>query len=94
MERLVKFDILGQEYPLYTDAPEDDVREILDLVKNQIEAHARSSHAPLSIKIAVLVTLNMAAKYVRLKRDHERLRRREDQAVEQLVARIEEEATQ
>ncbi len=90
MERLVKFEILGQEYPLHTDAPEEDVREILDLVKTQMEAHAKSSRTPLSIKIAVLVTLNMAAKYVRLKRDHERLRRKEDLAVDQLVARIEE----
>ncbi len=88
MERLVKFEIFGQEYPLHTDAPEDDVREILDLVKSQMELHAKSSKV-LPVKIAVLVTLNMAAKYVRLKRDHERLQRLEEQRISQLVEQIE-----
>ena len=88
MERLVKFEIFGQEYPLHTDAPEDDVREILDLVKSQMEHHAKSTKI-LPVKIAVLVSLNMAAKYVRLKKDHERLQQREDKKVSDLVSQIE-----
>ncbi len=88
MERLVKFEIFGQEYPLHTDAPEDDVREILDLVKSQMELHAKSSKI-LPVKIAVLVSLNMAAKYVRLKRDHERLQQHEDKKINDLVSQIE-----
>ena len=88
MERLVKFEICGQEYPLHTDAPEDDVREILDLVKSQMEVHTKSSKI-LSVKIAVLVSLNMAAKYVRLKRDFERLQQREDKKICDLVSQIE-----
>ena len=70
MERLVKFEVCGQEYPLYTDAPEEDVQEILDLVKSQIEKHSKSTTL-LSAKLAVLVSLNMAGKYVKLKRDFE-----------------------
>lgn len=88
MERLVKFEIFGQEYPLHTDAPEEDVREILDLVKSQMELHAKSSKI-LPVKVAVLVTLNMAAKYVRLKRDHERLKQKEDNTISQLISQIE-----
>lgn len=88
MERLVKFEIFGQEYPLHTDAPEDDVREILELVKSQMELHAKSSKI-LPVKIAVLVSLNMAAKYVRLKRDHERLQQREHKKISELVSQIE-----
>lgn len=88
MERLVKFEIFGQEYPLHTDAPEDDVREILELVKSQMEMHAKSAKI-LPVKVAVLVTLNMAAKYVRLKRDHERLKQLEEKRLNQLVAQIE-----
>lgn len=89
MERLVKFEIFGQEYPLHTDAPEDEVREILDLVKSQMEMYAKSSRI-LSIKIAVLVTLNMAAKYVRLKKDLERRQQHDDMALAHLTARMEE----
>jgi len=88
LERLVKFEIFGQEYPLHTDAPEDDVREILDLVKSQMEMHTKSSKI-LPVKIAVLVSLNMAAKYVRLKRDHERLQQREEKKICDLVSHIE-----
>lgn len=88
MERLVKFEIFGQEYPLHTDAPEDDVREILDLVKSQMERHTKSSKI-LPVKIAVLVSLNMAAKYVRLKRDHERMLLREEKKIGALISQIE-----
>ena len=90
MERLVKFEICGQEYQLQTDAPEDDVRETLDLVKSQIESYSKTTKI-MSVKIAVLVTLNMAAKYVRLKRDHERLKQQEDQRISELIQQIEKE---
>ena len=54
MERLVKFEVLGQEYPLYTDAPEEDIEEILHLVKMQIENLSKSSKSMLPAnKVAV-----------------------------------------
>ncbi len=76
MERLVIFEVLGQEYPLYTDAPESDVQEILDLVKSQLETHSHATtHGLPANKIAILASLNMAGKYVRLKRDYDEFRR-------------------
>ena len=70
MERLVKFEVLGQEYPLYTDSPADEVEEILQLVKEQIEDHTKASANILPAnKIAVLASLNMAGKYVSLKKE-------------------------
>lgn len=89
MERMVKFEVLGQEYPLYTDAPEEDVEEILNLVKSQIEEHSRASKSILPAnKIAVLASLNMAGKYVRLKRDFEQYKLAADQLVERLTGMI------
>lgn len=89
MERLVKFEVLGQEYPLYTDAPEEDVEEILHLVRSQIEDHSKSSKNILPAnKIAVLASLNMAGKYVRLKRDFEKYKLLTDQTVERLLGKI------
>jgi cell division protein ZapA len=86
---LVKFEVLGQEYPLYTDAPEEDVEEILQLVKSQIEDHSKSSKNMLPAnKIAVLASLNMAGKYVRLKRDFEKYKLETDHAVERVLAKI------
>ncbi len=70
MERLVKFEVCGQEYSLNTDAPEDEVQEILGLVKSQIEMHSKSSNF-LPARLAMLVSLNMAGKYIKLKKDFE-----------------------
>ena len=90
LERLVKFEVLGQEYPLYTDAPEEDLEEILRLVKSQIEDHAGSSRTVLpASKIAVLTSLNMAGMYVRLKRDFENYKHTTGRSVERLTAKIE-----
>jgi cell division protein ZapA (FtsZ GTPase activity inhibitor) len=89
LERIVKLEVLGQEYPLYTDAPEEDVEEILHLVKSQIEDHSKASKSILpSNKIAVLASLNMAGKYVRLKRDFEKYRLAADERVQRLTRMI------
>lgn len=81
MERLVKFEVLGQEYPLYSDASEEDVAEILDLVRSQFESYARSSSSLPVNKLAILTSLNMAGKYVKLKRDFEQYKHRVDAIV-------------
>ena len=90
MERLVKFEVLGQEYPLYTNAPEEDIEEILHLVKMQIENSSKSSKSILPVnKVAVLTSLNMAGKYVRLKRDFEQYKQQMSEFVDKLAAAIE-----
>ena len=88
MERLVKFDVLGQEYPLYTDAPEEDVQEILNLVKSQLEAYSQASSTLPANKIAILVSLNMAGKYVKLKKDFEQLKKNVKDSTEKLTIKI------
>ena len=90
MERLVKFEVLGQEYPLYTNAPEEDIEEILHLVKVQIENSSKSSKSTLPAnKVAVLTSLNMASKYVSLKRDFEQYKQRTNELVARLTTVIE-----
>ena len=90
MERLVKFEVLGQEYPLYTDAPEEDIEEILQLVKVQIENHSKSKKSLLPAnKVAVLTSLNMAGKYVRIKRDFEQYKEQMSLLVDRLTSVIE-----
>lgn len=90
MERLVKFEVLGHEYPFYTDAPEEDVEEILNLIKSQIEDHTQDTKKVLPVnKIAVLVSLNMAGKYVSLKREFEQYRQEMENYVGRLSTKIE-----
>ena len=90
MERLVKFEVLGQEYPLYTDAPEEDVQEVLELVKDQLEAVSKGGGArglPAN-KAAILTSLNMASQYVRLKREFGEYRQRVEHSLGELACRI------
>ncbi|PLX49514.1 MAG: cell division protein ZapA [Desulfobulbaceae bacterium] len=87
MERVVKFEVLGQEYPLYTDAPEEDVQEILGLVKSQLEGQGHRSSLPVN-KVAILASLNMAGKYVRLKRDFEEYRSKIQESVDRIQYNI------
>ena len=89
MERLVKFEVLGQEYPLYTDASEEDVKEILNLVKSQMEDQLSTASVLPVNKIAVLTSLNVAGKYVSLKKDFEQYKQTTQQSLERLMAKIE-----
>ena len=90
MERLVTFKVLGQEYPLYTDAPEKDVQEILSLVKTQLEhAGQASQHVLPANKLGILTSLNIASKYVKMKREYEEYKQRVDEKISLLSAKIE-----
>ncbi|MEW6218858.1 MAG: cell division protein ZapA [Thermodesulfobacteriota bacterium] len=91
MERLVKFVVLGQEFPLYTSAPEEDVQEILQLVRSQFEAFTQGRAAGLPAnKVAVLASLNMADQYIRLRRDFEQYQERVNRWAAQVAAKVEE----
>ncbi|HIJ91521.1 MAG: cell division protein ZapA [Desulfobulbaceae bacterium] len=90
MERLVTFKVLGQEYPLYTDAPEKDVQEILSLVKTQLEDIGQASqHVLPANKIGILTSLNIASKYVKMKREYEEYKQRVDAKISLLSEKIE-----
>ncbi|HET97836.1 MAG TPA: cell division protein ZapA [Desulfurivibrio alkaliphilus] len=93
MERLVKFEVLGQEYPLLTDAPEEDVQEILQLVKTHLEEVSRGNSRGLPAnKAAILTSLNMAGQYVRLKREFKEYRQQVEQHLGRLGERVEQAA--
>ena len=68
MERLVRFQLLGQEYSFYTGAPESEVTAILDLVKELVEENMSGPTGTIPVgKVAVLVSLNIASRYIELK---------------------------
>jgi len=90
VERLVTFKVLGQEYPLYTDAPEKDVQEILALVKTQLEnAGQASQHVLPASKLGILTSLNIASKYVKMKNEYEEYKQRIEVKIALLSEKIE-----
>lgn len=69
-ERLVKFHLLGQDFAFYTGASEEEMEMILGLVRQQVEDSNGDSGGTIPVsKIAVMACLNLASRYVRLKRD-------------------------
>ena len=88
-ERLIKFEVFGQEYTLNTAAPEDEVTEILQLVRSQFEKIAPTSSRIVSDKIAILTCLNMAGEMVKLKKELNSLKKEADENIMALTKRIE-----
>lgn len=70
-ERLVEFTLLGQDYAFYTGASEEELKQILDLVKNLLQESGNSSHSGTIAfsKKAILACLNIASRYIRLQQD-------------------------
>jgi len=90
-ERLIKFKMYGHEFTLHTAAPEDEVEEILQLVRGQFDkiAPTASSTRTISDKLAILTCLNMAGEMVKLKRELESLKKASDENIVALTKRIE-----
>jgi len=66
-ERLVTFDLLGQEYKFYSAAPEEEISSILSLVQELVEANSTQPVGTLPVsKIAILACLNIASRFVKL----------------------------
>lgn len=93
MERLVRFKLIGLEFAFYTSAPEDEVNEIIKMVTDLVEEN-RSSGTSGSVavgKVAVLASLNIASRYVELKRSFKDYKRETESRLVLLGKRISEE---
>jgi cell division protein ZapA (FtsZ GTPase activity inhibitor) len=88
-ERLVRFNLLGQELAFYTGASEEEVRQILTLVQQQIEENsAQSGSAIPAGKVAVMTCLNLASKYIQLEHDYSAYKNNMEAKLELLNERL------
>ena len=89
MERLVRFELLGQEYSFYTGAPESEVADILGLVKGLVKENMAgiSGTVPVS-KVVVLVSLNIASRYFELKSQFDQYQADTEQRISSLSRQI------
>lgn len=84
-ERLVKFEILGQQYRFYTAASEEEMQAILTLVRQLVETDSTRTTGTLPIgKIAVMACLNIASRYVKLEREYEDYRRDSEKTISRI----------
>lgn len=65
-ERLVEFELLGQQFKFYTAASEEEMARILSMIRDVVEEDTTKGTGTLPVgKIAVLACLNMASRLVR-----------------------------
>ena len=89
-ERLIKFHLLGQDFAFYTGASEEEMDAILSLVRQQAEDSSSGTAGTIPVsKIAVMACLNIASRYVRLKRDMDEYRHVTEDKLQQLNEKLE-----
>jgi cell division protein ZapA len=93
LERLVRFELIGIEFAFYTGAPEEEVEEIIALVTDLVEENSSpGSKGSVAVgKVAVLASLNVASKYVELKRDFKAYKQETEERLSSLGKQIGEE---
>lgn len=89
-ERIVRFELLGQEFSFYTAADEKEMSAILALVREQIEdgPNLPKGTVPAS-KIAMMACLKMASKYIQLEKEFEDYRHNSKSCYSRLTKKIE-----
>jgi cell division protein ZapA (FtsZ GTPase activity inhibitor) len=74
-ERLVKFELLGQEYKFYTASSEEELRSIYALVRQLVETDSTQTPGTLRTgRAAVMACLNIASRYVKLQQEFDEYR--------------------
>ena len=88
-ERLVKFELLGQEYKFYTAASEDEMRAILSLVRELVETSSPQTTGTLPVgKVAILACFNIASRYAKLKDELEGYKKDSEERIVRLNEEI------
>jgi cell division protein ZapA (FtsZ GTPase activity inhibitor) len=88
-ERLVKFELLGQEHKFYTAASEEEMKSILTLVRQLVESDSGGVTGTLPVgKIAIMACLNIASRYVKLQQEFENYKRDSEERMVDLSEEI------
>ena len=89
MERQVDFKLFGQEFSFFTDAPPEDVEQVISLVRSELDecGHGFRTSMPSS-KMLVLICLKIAARYVQLNREYEQFRTQQGESIDKLISKV------
>ena len=88
-DRLVRFNLFGQEFAFYSEAPDNEVELAIRLLRQELEGDEKLSRSTIpSSKMLVLGCLRLAAKYVQLEQDFKDFERHQGQAIDKLSEKI------
>ncbi len=91
VKKRIEVEIFGQRYPLKSEAPEEYVREVAQLVDQTMRRVAERIGPVPSIQIAVMAALYIADEYIKNEREMEEIRKRLKEKVERVEKFLKEE---
>jgi cell division protein ZapA len=88
-ERLISFNLFGQKFSFYSDAPEDEVEGAITMLRDELEGTdlAERSTVPSSTML-VLGCLRLAAQYVKLDKEYATFRAIESESISGLIEKV------
>ena len=90
-ERLVRFALFGQEFTFYSNAPENEVEEVVDILRSELEGSDGEYVSTIpSSKLLVLGCLRIAARYVRVNREFDTYRNSQGRSIDNLIDKMSE----
>ncbi|WP_310599122.1 cell division protein ZapA [Desulfobulbus sp.] len=88
-DRLVRFELFGQEFTFYSNASEEEVDSVIALLREELESGDTFSRSSVpSSKMLVLGCLRMAAKYVQLHREFDAYRQSQEANLARLIDKV------
>ncbi len=88
-DRLVSFNMFGQEFTFYSDASDDEVEKVIALLRSELEGGKKMARSSVpSSKLLVLGCLRIAAKYVQLNNEFENFRQVQDRSIGELIDKV------
>lgn len=90
MPKAVQVRIMGQKFTLRSDDEEEHIRKVADYVDGKMHEVSQSTHPGGKYNMAMLVALNIADEYHRLKDDYDEAANRVDRLLERLATTLSE----
>ena len=88
-DRLIRFQLFGQEFTFFSDAPEGEVEAIIALLRQELDADEKLNKSAVpSSKMLVLGCLRMAAKLVQLQGEYQEYRQSQQRLIEHLISKV------
>ena len=88
-ERLVHFNLFGQEFTFLSDAPDDEVEQAIKLLRGELAGTRQAALSTVpSSKVLVLGCLRIAARYVELQKEFDGFRQQQGKSIDDLIDRV------
>lgn len=85
MKKRFNIKLLGQEFTILSDSGDEEVARIVDFVNGKAEEIGKSLTNPTTLNIAILVSLNIADEFFRLKGEKENIYNQLENKSEKLI---------